>query len=387
MQGFNMGRYVPPDVEGTTSANKLHRKHALGQRASKLASHGTLTVRFEMPFPVWCASCPQPTVIGQGVRFNAEKKKVGSYYTTPVWSFRFRHAQCGGAIEMCTDPKNTAYVVVQGATRRDVGEAARDGDEALVVLTDREREALRRNAFASLERTIEDRERATASGRRIDELVDAQARLWEDAYAMNQKLRRAFRVGREEREREAARTEALKDRMGLAVELLPATEEDARRAALVDFGLGEEGDDDDDDDNNNNGRGRAPEAQGRLCLGRREQHARRPGPLPAEAAGRKGGQDPGRQEEALRPGPGRGRRSASPQSASLFAGTQPPNGTGRIRLRLTGAHSGFLLLPSRLCVIRTSAVCFPRTTAETGAPRHGHGPSLSFSSPRQSRPP
>ncbi|GAO18294.1 uncharacterized protein UV8b_06234 [Ustilaginoidea virens] len=255
MQGFNMGRYVPPDVEGTTSANKLHRKHALGQRASKLASHGTLTVRFEMPFPVWCASCPQPTVIGQGVRFNAEKKKVGSYYTTPVWSFRFRHAQCGGAIEMCTDPKNTAYVVVQGATRRDVGEAARDGDEALVVLTDREREALRRNAFASLERTIEDRERATASGRRIDELVDAQARLWEDAYAMNQKLRRAFRVGREEREREAARTEALKDRMGLAVELLPATEEDARRAALVDFGLGEEGDDDDDDDNNNNGGG------------------------------------------------------------------------------------------------------------------------------------
>ncbi|EFY91317.1 DUF455 domain protein [Metarhizium acridum CQMa 102] len=243
MQGFNMGRYVPPDLEGTTSANKVHKKHALGQRASKLASHGILTVRFEMPFPVWCTSCPRPTIIAQGVRFNAEKKKVGTYYTSPIWSFRFRHAACGGTIEMRTDPKNTAYVVVEGAAKRDTGEdrGPREGDEALAIMTDQEREALRKNAFASLEKTIEDRERLKAATERIDGLLDAQAKSWDDPYAQNQKLRRAFRAGRREREREAERAEALKDRMSLGIDLVPATEHDAQRAALVDFGPGEDG--------------------------------------------------------------------------------------------------------------------------------------------------
>lgn len=240
-----MGRYVPPDLEGTTTANKIHKKHALGSRASKLASHGILTVRFEMPFPIWCGSCPKPTVIGQGVRFNAEKKKVGNYFTTPIWSFRFRHADCGGAIEMRTDPKNTAYVVVEGATKRDTGpgDAAEPAEGGLPPLTDEEREALRKNAFASLERTIEDRKQLERAADRIQDLAALSARQWDDPYAQNQRLRKAFRVGRKEREREAAATEDLKDRMGLGIDLLPANEDDARRAALVDFApvLEEEG--------------------------------------------------------------------------------------------------------------------------------------------------
>lgn len=238
MQGFNMGRYVPPDLEGTTSGNKLNNKHALGHRASKLASHGILTVRFEMPFPIWCAHCPKPTVIGQGVRFNAEKKRAGNYYTTPVWSFRFRHVECGGWIEMRTDPKNTAYVVVEGATKRDTGEP--EGGEN-VIMTDEEREALRKNAFASLEKTIADRERLKLATERIDDLEDLSSKHWDDPYTQNQKLRRAFRVGRKEREKAAAATEDLKDRMGLGIELLPEREDDAKRAALVDFGGDEQG--------------------------------------------------------------------------------------------------------------------------------------------------
>ncbi|KAL9070099.1 MAG: hypothetical protein Q9157_005923, partial [Trypethelium eluteriae] len=75
MQGFNMGRYVPPEHEGTLSGNQLAGKHALGARAAKLKSAGILTVRFELPFAIWCSSCPPETLIGQGVRFNAEKKK------------------------------------------------------------------------------------------------------------------------------------------------------------------------------------------------------------------------------------------------------------------------------------------------------------------------
>ncbi|KAM0349082.1 hypothetical protein ACHAPU_004017 [Fusarium lateritium] len=232
MQGFNMGRYVPPDVEGTTSGNRLHNKHPLGARASK---PGSLTVRFEMPFAVWCGTCPKPTIIGQGVRFNAAKRRVGSYFSTPVWSFRFRHVECGGDIEIRTDPKNTAYVVVEGGAKRDTGEdVPREGDA--VIMTDQEREALRSNAFASLERTIEDREQLKRATLRIDDLVEASAKHWDDPYAQNQKLRRAFRAGRKERERAAAATGHLQDRMSLGMDILPGTEEDARRAALVDFG-------------------------------------------------------------------------------------------------------------------------------------------------------
>ncbi|KZL85001.1 duf455 domain protein [Colletotrichum incanum] len=245
MQGFNMGRYVPPDVEGTTSGNKLHGKHALGARASKLASSGILTVRFEMPYAIWCSTCPKPTIIGQGVRFNAEKKRVGSYHSTPVWQFRMRHAECGGWIEIRTDPQNTAYVVVSGAKKRDTGDdgenkkTPREGE--MVIMTDEERQKLRSSAFASLEKTIQDREQLAQATERIDELEDISKKRWDDPYARNKALRKTFRAGRHQREKDAAVGEALKEKMSLGIDLVPATEEDARRARLVDFGPGDAG--------------------------------------------------------------------------------------------------------------------------------------------------
>ncbi|KAI8944478.1 hypothetical protein F4801DRAFT_571565 [Xylaria longipes] len=248
MQGFNMGRYVPPDVEGTISGNALNKKHALGARASKLRTEGILTVRFEMPFGVWCGTCPKPTIIGQGVRFNAEKKKVGAYHSTPVWSFRMRHTECGGAIEIRTDPANAEYVVTEGGTRRDTGD---DKDDSLVssrhlvgglglggeIQTAKEKDTLRNDAFARLEKTIEDRSVLIERSHRIAELEDASYRAWEDPYAQNRRLRAAFRTGRKAREKEATSTEELQDRMSLGIDLVPGTEEDARRAALVDFGV------------------------------------------------------------------------------------------------------------------------------------------------------
>ncbi|AEO64166.1 77b1d26b-16bd-4100-8be2-743a3ce0b5de [Thermothielavioides terrestris] len=243
MQGFNMGRYIPPavaDAERTPAFNR--DKHPLGARARKLASQGALTVRFEMPFAVWCAHCAAPTLIGQGVRFNAAKRRVGSYYSTPVWAFTLKHAVCGGLIEIRTDPKNAEYVVVSGARRRDYGGGAGEGEieggEAGtgVILTERERAEMRQSAFGKLERTIADRERLEVANRRIEELLDVADRQWDDPYAQNQRLRKAFRAGRHERERQAAKADELKERMGLGIELLPEAEEDAKRAGLVDFG-------------------------------------------------------------------------------------------------------------------------------------------------------
>ena len=41
-----------------------------------------LAFRFEMPFNIWCGGCN--SMIAKGVRFNAEKKQVGNYYSTKV---------------------------------------------------------------------------------------------------------------------------------------------------------------------------------------------------------------------------------------------------------------------------------------------------------------
>ena len=229
-----MGRYVPPDQEGVMSGNQIHKKHALGNRANKI-SQGILTVRFEMPFPIWCTHCPKPTIIGQGVRFNAEKKRVGNYHSSPIYSFRMKHVACGGVIEIRTDPQNTAYVVTEGARKRDLGDdKVEEGD--IKILTPEERERLRANAFAALEGKVEDKQRLEHAKKRIEELQEISDQQWEDPYAKNKRLRTAFREGRKLREKEAGVTAALQDKMSLGIELLPENEDDKRRAEFVEFG-------------------------------------------------------------------------------------------------------------------------------------------------------
>ena len=146
-----------------------------------------------------------------------------------------KHTACGGWIEIRTDPKNTAYVVTEGAKKRDHGEdKVNEGD--LELRTEEKKEKLRNDAFAALEVTIDDRKQATADKTRINGLIQATERNWDDPYAANQRLRKEFRVGRKQREKDQADTEALKDRMSLGIDLLGEAEEDRRRAALIEFG-------------------------------------------------------------------------------------------------------------------------------------------------------
>ncbi|KNG86033.1 hypothetical protein ANOM_005626 [Aspergillus nomiae NRRL 13137] len=239
MQGFNMGRYVPPDQEGLKSGNQLAKKHPLGSRARHLHTTGALTVRFEMPFAVWCTTCkPHETIIGQGVRFNAEKKKIGNYHSTPIYSFRMRHPACGGWIEIRTDPKNTAYVVAEGGRKRDTGEDKREGGvgEIVVKLPGEKEEVV--DPFARLEGKVEDKKVVDEGRTRILELQERQARDWIDPYEMSRRLRKTFRAERKVLESAEANREALKDKMSLGIEIVDETEEDRLRAGLVDFAPG-----------------------------------------------------------------------------------------------------------------------------------------------------
>ena len=126
--------YHPPDWDPRKESRAAHslkatggpawKAHPLRERAKKL-DQGILVIRFEMPFDVRCSGCG--CRIGKGVRFDAEKKAVGKYLSTKIWSFRMLckaeqegNAQCDQKrnphfIEVRTDPKNAEYLVTEGA--------------------------------------------------------------------------------------------------------------------------------------------------------------------------------------------------------------------------------------------------------------------------------
>ncbi|MBA0563432.1 hypothetical protein Golob_008411 [Gossypium lobatum] len=108
--------YYPPEWDPSQgSLNKFHGQHALRERARKI-DQGILIIRFEMPFNIWCGGCN--SMIAKGVRFNAEKKQVGNYYSTKIWSFTMKSACCKHEIVIQTDPKNCEYVIISGAQRK-----------------------------------------------------------------------------------------------------------------------------------------------------------------------------------------------------------------------------------------------------------------------------
>jgi len=71
------------------------------------------------------------------VRYNAEKKQVGKYFSTKIWNFRMKCHLCDNYIEIQTDPKGCDYVVVSGATRKNEEWEAED-NETIKLKSDEE---------------------------------------------------------------------------------------------------------------------------------------------------------------------------------------------------------------------------------------------------------
>ncbi|EPS42041.1 hypothetical protein H072_4044 [Dactylellina haptotyla CBS 200.50] len=228
--------YIPPDWDPSKGDwnKQAGKSHALGNRASKLSSQGVLTVRFETPFNIWCEHCNNH--IAQGVRFNAEKKKIANYYSTPIFSFRVKHTVCNGWIEIHTDPKNTTYKVVEGGKRQSEADPDREG---VIRIKDPEEIERLENPFAKLEQTKNDTAEKSQQAKRLDELARLSDRMWDDPYTHSQKVRRIFREEKKVRKEVEAEAEALRDKHSLAITILPETNEDIRQAKLVDFSDGQ----------------------------------------------------------------------------------------------------------------------------------------------------
>lgn len=228
MQGFN--RYYPPDFDPQkhVTLNTYHGKHALGDRARKI-DKGILITRFELPFNIWCGTCNNH--IGMGVRYNAEKKKVGNYFSTPIYSFRCKCHLCSGWFEVQTDPKNTAYVVTSGARKQ---ESDWDPEEngGFPVHDSNAASAPPGDAIASLEKTTAAEENLNTVVRpRISQLASLSERRNADPYALSRTLRNSFRVTKKADKRAREEEAAVRDKFALPAELALVKEDEVREEA------------------------------------------------------------------------------------------------------------------------------------------------------------
>jgi coiled-coil domain-containing protein 130 len=242
MQGFNMGRYHPPESLDKSLAEKPAAGFNRNRDGKSTQSTGIPTVRFEMPFAIWCTTCKPEAIIGQGVRFNAQKTKVGNYYSTPIWSFKMKHGQCGSMIEIRTDPQAGDYVVHGGARKRDFGDAGEDAKQTLLgeVVTEEDKAKRAADPFASLEGRVDQKEKAKKEGWWVEKIQEHKDRDWEDPWTANRRLRDTFRVKRKDLEAKDKSREEIADRLGLHIDVLDETVEDRQRAALMQFGESEE---------------------------------------------------------------------------------------------------------------------------------------------------
>ncbi|XP_062035074.1 probable splicing factor YJU2B [Lepus europaeus] len=227
-----VNKYYPPDFNPKKhgSLNRYHNSHPLRERARKL-SQGILIIRFEMPYNIWCDGCKNH--IGMGVRYNAEKKKVGNYYTTPIYRFRMKCHLCVNYIEMQTDPANCDYVIVSGAQRKEERWDMVDNEQ--VLPTEHEtKQKLETDAMFRLEHGEADRGALRKALPTLSHIQEAQS-AWKDDFALNSTLRRKFREKKKALQEEEQRDQALQAKASLAIPLVPETEADRRLAALLRF--------------------------------------------------------------------------------------------------------------------------------------------------------
>ena len=251
--------YYPPDFDGEKhkSINTYNKSHPLGARAKHLKEKdGWLVVRFEMPFNAWCGGCG--ALLARGIRFNARKRRTGSYHSTPIYTFTMLTTCCCTELEIVADPKLCDYVIVRGA-RKDKRAAASDGgghgvdvedeahgggrDDPMKKLELRQQLATRgksseasasapsANPILDMERKQDHLTAASMEDRRLEGIWRLNQGTKQDDYTATKALRRVMRSQRNQHEADALRAKELC--LPEHLQLRPSTAEDRRAAAAA----------------------------------------------------------------------------------------------------------------------------------------------------------
>ncbi|CAK9801566.1 Coiled-coil domain-containing protein 130 homolog [Anthophora plagiata] len=227
-KGTNL--YYPPDYDPRVGGlNKFLGTHALRERARKLHM-GILIIRFEMPYNIWCEGCGNH--IGMGVRYNAEKKKIGMYYSTPLYQFRMKCHLCDNHFEIKTDPANLDYVIVSGAKRQENRWDPKE-NEQVVPETKEVSCRLYDDAMYKLEHGIEDKKVAKSRDSSLESAIALNDATWKDDYTSNCALRSAFRTRKKELQKRQGIDQMLLKKSGLNIDLVNEHEDDVKLAKLL----------------------------------------------------------------------------------------------------------------------------------------------------------
>ena len=180
-----------------------------------------------MPVNVWCEGCHEH--IARGVRYNAEKKKCGTYFSSDVFEFQMNCHLCGQRFIIKTDPQNRDYEFVSGLRRKvetfdvkDIG--TREFDE-------KEQALMRTDAIRSLENKEEDALNFQKAVPALDGIKSIQDRLYQDEDSLNRTVRDKLRGMRKAEERRENRAKAA----GLGIHLLPTSKSDIKASRSVLF--------------------------------------------------------------------------------------------------------------------------------------------------------
>ncbi|CAE7234742.1 CCDC130 [Symbiodinium natans] len=218
-------------------------EHHFGKERTKNLSKGVLLIRFEMPFTVQCLRCG--LYIRQGTRYNADKKKIGMYFSTPLYEFSMHcgnivspeksangRAHCNQRLVIRTDPKNDDYELAEGL-RRKVEVWDNKDSETLELADPESRRRMDADPMFRVEKTLRDKQKERTDKARLSDLQDLQAER-EDAYGWNCVLRKAHRIRRKE-EQQREEEERLRGKPNFGVPLEPASEEDLLQAKSVEY--------------------------------------------------------------------------------------------------------------------------------------------------------
>ncbi|PIA19273.1 DUF572-domain-containing protein [Coemansia reversa NRRL 1564] len=229
-----INKYYPPDwVPSKGSANAFVGQHPLRSRARKL-DQGVLIVRFEMPFNIFCGGCNG--VIATGQRFNAEKKQIGNYYSTSIWSFRMKCNMCSQWLEIHTNPKDATYDVVRGARKKAIPEEDILLNEEDIVDLSCNTNATKDSRIHKMELLQARKRRKAKTMEQLNILKGESEKQWKDPDSANAQLRKIFREGRKQREENKRQSDEIRSRTGIGLPILPASTEDSQHASFVQYG-------------------------------------------------------------------------------------------------------------------------------------------------------
>lgn len=155
--------------------------------------------------------------IGAGVRYNAQKSKVGKYFSTPIFAFRCKCHLCSGWFEIRTDPQNSRYVVTEGARQKQEDwDPEKEGGHAVFDTEAPKPSETEVDAFEALEKDTDQQAVVRLKRNRLDELEEASARQRADPYAVSRALRTKFRAEKKEALAKQVADGEIRERYGLA---------------------------------------------------------------------------------------------------------------------------------------------------------------------------